>query len=298
MRIYEYIVTEAENGLEVGKILRSKGYSRAALTKLKYSDGLFLDGEHIRTIDHASAGDRITVRFVENTDAEPNPELRAVVLYDDDDIAVFDKPAGMAVHRSNGHNTDTLENLFAALYPGVCFHAVSRLDRNTSGIVVIAKNKFMASKLMSDEKYRPDKLYYAVIAGGFYEKFGETGEINAPIARENESIIKRVVRNDGDHACTRYKVKAYNDKMTLLGITLVTGRTHQIRVHFSYLGFPLLGDDLYGGDCSLIKRQALHCGSVGFRHPFTEQSVSFTAPLPEDMAEVLSDNGLFFTTDN
>lgn len=294
MRTYEYIVTEAENGIEVGRLLRSKGYSRAAVTKLKYNNGLFLNGKHIRTVDRVSVNDRLTVILSETTDAEPNPSLKVPVLYDDDDIVVFGKPAGMPVHRSNGHNDDTLENLFAALYPGVCFHAVSRLDRNTSGIVVIAKNKFIASKLMSDERYRPRKLYYAVIPGGFYEKYGETGEINAPIARENESIIKRVVRADGDHACTRYRVTAHNDKMTLLEITLVTGRTHQIRVHFSYLGYPLLGDDLYGGDCTLINRQALHCGNVDFRHPLDDELISLKAPLPEDMAEILLGNGLSF----
>ena len=294
MRIYEYKITERENGAEVGKLLRSKGYSHSALTKLKYNDGLFLNGRHIRTIDRVTAGDTLTVRLHEVSGAQPNPGLSSAVLYDDEDIVVFDKPAGMPVHRSNGHNDDTLENLFSALYPGMCFHAVSRLDRNTSGTVVTAKNRFIASKLMSDERYRPRKLYYAVIPGGFYEKHGETGEINAPIARESESIIKRVVRGDGDYACTRYKVTAYNDKMTLLEITLLTGRTHQIRVHFSYLGFPLLGDDLYGGDCSRINRQALHCGSVEFKHPLDDKMISLKAPLPEDMADILSENGLSF----
>ena len=286
MRTYEYIIDDACSGMETGRALKSLGYSRAAITKLKYGNGLFLNGEHIRTVDKVSAGDRLTVCFREGTDAVPNPGLKADILYNDDDIVIFDKPAGMPVHRSNGHNDDTLENLFAALYPDTAFHAVSRLDRNTSGIVIAAKNKFAASKLMSDEKYRPKKLYYAVTAGGVTEKYGAEGFIEAPIARENDSIIKRVVRADGDYARTEYKVIGYSDKLTFLEISLVTGRTHQIRVHFAYMGFPLLGDDLYGGDCSLITRQALHCGKAVFIHPITGQAFSITAPIPEDIGNI------------
>lgn len=287
MRTYNFIITQAESGTEAGKLLRSKGFSRAAVTKLKYSGGILLNGSPVRTVDRVSVGDTLAVTFSESSDAVPNAELGADILYDDADIAVFAKPAGMPVHRSNGHSDDTLENLFAALYPDTCFHAVSRLDRNTSGIVVTAKNKFIASKLMADERYRPRKLYYAVVPDGFYEKHGESGEINAPIAREAESIIKRVVREDGDSALTRYRVLRHDGKITFLEIALVTGRTHQIRVHFSYLGFPLLGDDLYGGDCSLIGRQALHCGKLSLTHPVSGEALSFEAPLPEDMQSLL-----------
>ena len=287
MRKYEYIIGAAENGMEVGRLLRSKGYSRASITRLKYGGGLLLDGKHIRTVDRVREGSILSVIFTEDTDAVPNPGLDAPILYDDDDLVVFNKPAGIPVHRSNGHNDDTLENLFAALFPETAFHAVSRLDRNTSGIVIAAKNKFVASKLMSDEKFRPRKLYYATVPGGFAAKHGMSGEIIAPIARESDSIIKRVVREDGDYACTKYTVAEQNNDITFLELKLVTGRTHQIRVHFSYLGFPLLGDDLYGGDCMLIQRQALHCGRSEFIHPVTNKTLTFSAPLPDDIGSLL-----------
>ena len=287
MRTFEYTVDEAHNGSEVGKLLKSLGYSRASIIKLKYSNGLFLNGKHIRTVDKVNTGDSLTVRFSDSSDAEPNIELRAAILNDDDDIAVFDKPAGMPVHRSNGHTDDTLENLFSALYAGMSFHAVSRLDRNTSGIVIVAKNKLAASKLMSDPLYRPRKMYYALTAGGLYEKYGGQGVIEAPIARESDSIIKRVVRNDGDYARSEFSVLAYSEYISFIGIKLITGRTHQIRVHFSHIGFPLLGDDLYGGDCTLIGRQALHCGKVDFIHPITGDNLSLKASIPEDMANIL-----------
>lgn len=292
MRTFEYVIEPENDGAEVGRLLKRLGYSRASVIKLKYGDGLFLNGAHIRTVDRVRTGDTLSVCFRESSDAEPNASLQAGILYDDEDIVVFDKPAGMPVHRSNGHNDDTLENLYAALYPGMSFHAVSRLDRNTSGIVVTAKNKFTASKLMSDSRFRPRKLYYTVIPGGFTEKHGSEGVIDAPIARESESIIKRTVRGDGDPARTEYRVIGASDKAEFLEISLVTGRTHQIRVHFSYLGFPLLGDDLYGGDCSLIGRQALHCGRAEFPHPVTGQPVSLTASLPVDMSRLLLTLGI------
>ncbi len=287
MRTYEYLIDDAHNGTETGKFLRALGYSRASVVKLKYSDGLFLNGKHIRTVDRVMTGDTLTVCFRESSDAVPNRALHADILYDDDDVAVFDKPVGMPVHRSSGHNDDTLENLFAALYPDTAFHAVSRLDRNTSGIVIIAKNKFTASKLMSDERFHCHKLYYAAVNADFTDKYEAEGYIEAPIARENDSIIRRMVREDGVYARTEYKVLGKTNNAVLLEISLITGRTHQIRVHFSYIGFPLLGDDLYGGDCSLIGRQALHCGKAGFTHPVTGEKISVEAPFPCDIEMLL-----------
>lgn len=288
MRKYEYVIDKAHSGIETGKILKSLGYSRASIIKLKYGNGLFLNGEHIRTVDKASAGDILTICFRETSEAVPNGELNAGILYDDEDIVVFDKPAGMPVHRSNGHNDDTLENLFAAMYPETAFHAVSRLDRNTSGIVTVAKNKLVASKLMADERYRPRKLYYALISGDAYDKLDAEGYIEAPIARENESIIKRTVRDDGDHARTDYKVLSHSDSFTLLEISLVTGRTHQIRVHFSAIGHPLAGDDMYGGSLSDIDRQALHCGQLIFTSP-DKGRVTVISELPKVMRALLND---------
>ncbi len=287
MRKIDYQIDDEFDGVRVDKYLRSKGYSRGVITELKYNDGLFLNEEKVRTVDTLKIGDVLTVCMNDYSVTVPNPELSAVIAYEDDDVVIFDKPYNMPSHQSLGHYGDTLANLFAARYPGVMFRSVNRLDKNTSGLITIAKNKFSASKLMSDKRYRPEKKYYALTSGGFIEKNGEEGEIIAPIGRENDTLIKRCVREDGDHAHTKYKVLKSSDEYTLLEVKLVTGRTHQIRVHFSHIGFPLLGDDLYGGDRNRINRQALHCGYIRFRHPVTDEEHIVTSPLPEDMKRII-----------
>ncbi len=287
MRKIEYTIDDEHSGARVDKFLKSNGYSRGVITELKYNDGLFLNGEKVRTVDILSSGDILTICMNDYSVAVPNPYLTAMIAYEDDDIVIFDKPHGMPSHQSIGHYSDTLANLFAARYPGVKYRSISRLDKNTSGLVTVAKNKYCASKLMSDERWRPMKRYYAITTCGFAEQNGEEGEIIAPIGREEEQNIKRAVREDGAYAQTKYKVLKSAEDFTLLEVTLVTGRTHQIRVHFSYIGFPLLGDDLYGGDRRLIKRQALHCGYIRFIHPVSGEEHEVTSPIPEDMQSVL-----------
>jgi len=287
MRTLEYTVDAGRDGMEAGAFLKGKGYSRAMLTLLKRDNGLLVNGQTARTVDRLKSGDTVSAVFRETSGGVPNPELDAGTIYDDEDIVVFDKPAGMPVHTSFGHDSDTLENLFAARYPDCYFHAVSRLDRNTSGLIIAAKHKFAAARLMSDPGHKPEKVYYAVAGKGIADKYGESGEIAAPIARENDSMIKRTVRSDGVYACTRFRVAAICGEHCLLEVTLVTGRTHQIRVHFSYAGFPLLGDDLYGGDTTLISRQALHCGKISFRHPVSDKEITLISPLPDDISGLL-----------
>lgn len=287
MRKIDYTIDNEHDGSRVDKFLRSNGYSRGVITELKYNDGLFLNGEKVRTVDTLKSGDILTICMNDYSVTVPNPLLSAVIAYEDDVVVIFDKPYNMPSHQSVGHYGDTLANLFAARYPGVMFRSVNRLDKNTSGLITIAKNKFSASKLMSDERYRPEKKYYALTAGGFADKNGEEGEIIAPIGREDDTLIRRCVREDGAYAHTKYKVLKSSDEYTLFEVTLVTGRTHQIRVHFSYIGFPLLGDDMYGGNRRLIKRQALHCGYIRFRHPVTDEEHIVTSPLPEDMERIV-----------
>lgn len=287
MRKIEYHANETDDGMMLKNFLKKQGFSHAVITRLKQNDGLFLNGGHIRTIDPVHSGDIITVYLKDAADIAPNAFLNATVIYEDEDILAFDKPPFMPVHRSKGHDDDTLENLFAALHPGLTFRAVSRLDKNTSGLVIAAKNKLAASKLMSDPKYRPTKLYYAVAEGDVSSLLGGSGEIVAPIAREKEDEIKRVVREDGAFAHTKFRVISSSAVSSLLEVTLLTGRTHQIRVHLSYIGHPLIGDTLYGGSTELIRRQALHCGKITVRHPVTDDIIELEAPIPEDIRAVI-----------
>lgn len=278
MRIVHFDVPECDNGISALKFLKRRGFSARLVTKLKSTGGLTRGGSILRSIDAVFTGERIDVTLPDGDTLEPNPDLYAAVAYEDEDVVVFDKPPGLPVHPSGGHYYDTLGNLFAAMYPGVTFRPVSRLDRDTSGLCVCAKNTLAAARLAG----KVDKVYYAVIDGEILQ----SGEINAPITRESDSIIKRCVREDGKPAITLYKPIRHANGKTLLEITLVTGRTHQIRAHFAYIGFPLCGDDMYGGDCSEITRQALHCGKVTFSAPISGEQIMVESSLPEDIAKL------------
>lgn len=216
----------------------------------------------------------------EGSAIEANGSLTAPVMFENDFVTVFDKPAGMPVHPSAKHRTDTLGNLFAAMYPELVFRPINRLDKDTSGLCLIAKDPHTANILQG----KCHKIYYATVHGATEE----SGIINAPIARERDSIITRCVREDGKYAVTHYKKTAENDKFTLLEIELETGRTHQIRVHFSYIGHPLAGDDLYGGQRQDISRHALHCGKMSFICPVTEEKITVESGLPDDMKRLFN----------
>lgn len=279
MREIAITVPQEFDGAQAQDLLKNLGFSRRAMIKLKQTGGLTRGGEVLRTVDEICVGEELRVQLSEESGAvEPNPELYAAIAYEDEDVVVFDKPPYMPVHPSIRHHDDTLANLFAARYPGLAFRPINRLDRNTSGLCVCAKNRFAASALADSLQ----KAYFAITDG---TPPGDT--VNAPIGREGDSIIRRCVTPDGKPAVTHFRPVGGNSRRTLLRVTLETGRTHQIRVHMAYLGFPLCGDEMYGGDMSAIERQALHCGEVSFTQPVTHEIIRVSAPLPEDMAELI-----------
>lgn len=286
MREILLTVGEEDNGTLARSFLGRHGFSARVINGLKQTRGLTRGGEILRTVDRVYAGDVVRVAIEERSAITgefaivPNPALHAEVVYEDGDVVVFNKPPDMPVHPSLSHAEDTLGNFFAARYPSSAFHALYRLDKNTSGLCVCAKNRYCAYVLA--EKIR--KTYYAVTDG----TLTEAGTVDAPIGRVGDSIIKREVRPDGQRAVTHYKPIQSANGRTLLEITLETGRTHQIRVHFSHIGYPLCGDDMYGGDCSEIGRQALHCGRVEFTNPISGERVTLSAELPDDMKALMS----------
>lgn len=278
MREISYTVPAEFDGVQAQVFLKSRGISRRVLTALKRSGGLTRGGGTLRTVDAVHAGDVITLRLDGGeTSVAANPELSADIVYEDEDVVVFNKPPFMPVHPSQRHHDDTLANLFAARYPGLPFRPINRLDRNTSGLCVCAKNQFAAAALSGSIS----KVYYAITDG---TPPGDT--VNAPIGRLGDSVIERCVTPDGKPAVTHFR-KIAGERRALLRITLETGRTHQIRVHMSHIGFPLCGDDMYGGDCTAISRQALHCGEVEFTLPVSGERITISAPLPEDMTAIL-----------
>lgn len=282
MRIIEFKITEKDNQKAIRDFLREFGVSSSLLKKLKHTEnGITLNGKFAKSIELLSTGDILKIS-IENSGEMPKrlENSNVQVCYNDEDIIVLNKPPYMPVHESRNHRGDTLANVAACyMEKDTAFRAVYRLDRDTSGLVLIAKNELAACKLAGKVK----KSYYAVCQGILT---GE-GTIDLPIRRIEESIIVRGVFDDGERAVTHWKaVKSFNDK-TLLCINLETGKTHQIRVHFSHLGYPLLGDSLYGGDCTEINRQALHCKTISFIHPVTGQNITVDSDFPDDIKAVL-----------
>ncbi|MGN0531430.1 MAG: RluA family pseudouridine synthase [Eubacterium sp.] len=281
MRILEFVVENRDNGRRIKDFLRDFGVSSSLLVKLKHSrDGIAVNGSFARTIDTVYSGDVLRIT-IDSSGHMPSPtEMDIDVLYEDEDILVLDKPPFIPVHESRNHIGDTLSNFVAYhVEQDTAFRAVFRLDRDTSGAVLVAKHELAASKLAG----KIDKDYYALVSG----VVDEPGVVDAPVSRCGDSIIKRRVSTDGEYAVTRYYPLAQYGEYSLVRFKLLTGRTHQIRVHMSYIGHPLLGDSLYDGSTDLINRQALHCGDIYFTHPITGEDIHITSPFPSDMKNLM-----------
>ncbi|MGN0553393.1 MAG: RluA family pseudouridine synthase [Oscillospiraceae bacterium] len=279
-RKIEFLVTAEDDGKTVGEFLRKSGTSRRLITKLKRcSGGITLNGTPARTVDIVHEGDIAAVSMQSGEPLDVNADLCAPIVYEDDDVVVYDKPVDMPVHPSHRHRFDTLGNLFAAQHGDMTFRPINRLDKDTSGLCAVAKNSFSAARLSGSI----EKTYFAVVCG----KLSGSGQIDAPIGRCEGSVITREVRSDGQRAVTNYTVIGGNEKYTLVRIKLETGRTHQIRVHFAYIGHPLAGDDMYGGDISETVFQALHCGELEFSLPVSGERICLSSPIREDMMKLL-----------
>lgn len=292
-RIVTYHWDDAHIGTTVERFLRRQGISHRVLVDLKNTtNGISIDGAPVRTIDRLpkSGTLRICLPETDRSDTIPQADIPLSILYEDEDLFVLNKPAGIAVHPSPQNRENTIANGLAALYakrrqPFV-FRAIGRLDKNTSGLIVLAKNALSAGLLTAQAAQKiMHHTYLAVCAGDLPDK----GTINAPIGRAEDSAIRRIVRADGDYAVTHYERLCTRNGYSLARVWLETGRTHQIRVHFAHIGHPLPGDFLYAPDFSLIDRHALHAHTLTLRQPITGQLLSFTAPLPPDMQAFFPD---------
>ena len=270
--------------------------STKMIKSLKYRPlGITVNGTSVTVRHILQLGERLSLAIEDN---ESSPALTPVdlpldILYEDDDIVVPAKPADMPTHPSHDHYTDTVANALAFRYEkeGIpfVFRPINRLDRNTSGLLLISRNKRAAGKLtQSMQKGEIKKVYLAVVVHEMKER---EGIIDAPLHRTKESIIVREVCSptapDADAACTEYQVLATENGYSLVLVRPLTGRTHQIRVHFAHAGHPLVGDDLYGTPSPLIGRHALHAYELSFPHPMTEERMTLTAPLCADMYRLI-----------
>ena len=283
--LYSYTVPPECGGMSLRAFLRRRcGLTAAVLTMLRQTDGgITRNGVTIRTVDKVDAGDVIILDLPdEHCGIEP-VEGVLDILYEDGHLLIVNKPPFMPVHPVKAHQTDTLANTVSCYMrkkgEDYVFRALNRLDRNTSGCVIIAKDKLSYALTLPTV----GKTYTAVCEG----IITEPGVIDAPIALSPGSIIKRAVDPTGSRAVTHYTPVENGTSHTMLELCLETGRTHQIRCHLSSIGHPLAGDDMYGGSLSYIDRQALHCSRVVFTHPLSGERVTVTAEIPPEFAEIL-----------
>ena len=286
-------------GLTVKEILINElGFSKRAITSLKARpDGILINGKHATVRAQIKENDILEINSDDNTDNSekliPSSTLPDII-YEDDDIIALNKPPFMPTHQSQGHFYDTLANSLAYYFsqqnrPFV-FRSVNRLDRNTSGIVLVAKNRLSSSKLSYQMKNNGISKTYIAILQGTLEN--DEGIIETQIRRKEESIILREVcakTDDSKIATTSYKVLAKKNGLSLVLATPITGRTHQLRVHFAHLGAQILGDDLYGKSSELINRHALHAYHLSFNHPELKEQMDIFAPLPYDMQSIIDE---------
>lgn len=324
-RTIEYQITEEKAGLSIRMYLRQHGFSDQNLTDLrKKEDTVLVNGSFAFLNYELKTGDLLTIRILEDEVSKHIPlvQLPLDILYEDEDLMVINKPWGMPIHTSMKNYDNTLANglayYFAKQNKPFVYRCVNRLDRDTSGLTIVAKHRVSAGILGSmvaaksagnsiedyqnhpggksirrlnrdKQKFQEEvpilkREYLAIVRG---EIFPKEGTIDAPIARKDGSILERTVDFEkGERAVTHYKTIQTGNGHSLLGFTLETGRTHQIRVHMKYIGFPLIGDYLYNPDMEHMSRQALHSYKLSFYHPITWEPMEFIAPLPEDMKQI------------
>ena len=292
MRILTYTATAADDGRIVKGILRGElQLSYTLLKSLKWrEDAILLNGRSVHVNARVHPGDIVSVALSERAGHEDFAQGSASapdIVYEDEDLLVLNKPAGVAMHPKAGSMDANLAAMVTAyLGAGSVPHFVSRLDKGTSGLLIAAKSGYVHDRLRRALHSSDLRREYRAVAVGRVTP--PQGEIDAPIGRAEGSIIRRCVRADGLPSHTSYETLQTNTRFTLLRLCPQTGRTHQLRVHMAYLGYPLAGDWLYGTeDTALIPRPALHSCELWFTQPVTGEALHFTAPLPEDMARLM-----------
>lgn len=294
IRTLNYTIDEKNSNKTIYVFLREHFYTAKILAYIKHSENsVILNGKPVFLNTILDTGDTLKIIYSEEDESENiiPVDLPFKIVYEDEDIIVVNKPQDMPVHPAINNFDNTLANglkyYFDTNGKNFMFRCINRLDRDTSGLLVVAKHRLSASILSDFMKKREIKReYYALVAGIFNNK---SGTINAPISRVSESIITRQVDfENGDSAITHYEVLNEFKDISLLRIHLDTGRTHQIRVHMKYIGHPLLGDHLYNEEPGDLERQALHSRKIGFSHPITLEWMDFECEIPDEWNGIIS----------
>ena len=288
-----YTITNKDEYTNLKEVLKTRfEISDRLLLKLKKADKIFLNGKSTFVNNLVQLNDIIEVNidFEEDNSNIIATDMQLNILYEDEAYLIVNKPAGIPVHPSMEHYKDSLSNGIKFYFDKINLHKkirpVNRIDKNTSGIVIFAKNEYIQECLIRQMKNNTFIKEYIAICQGIFET--KSGTINAPISRRENSIIERCININGDKATTHYEVlnEECSANYSVVKCTLETGRTHQIRVHMQYVGHPLLGDTLYSTASPFISRQALHSYYTSFIHPIKKEKMEYIAPIPNDMAKL------------
>lgn len=293
----EFVWQVEDESVKLKTFLKGKGVSKKLLAKIKFHGGTMLVNDSVQNALHVVApGDIVKIIIPDEGEHETLIPYDAPleIVFEDEHLLVVNKPKDVASIPAQYHPVGTMAHRVKHYYNEQKYvnrvvHVVTRLDRDTTGLMLFAKHGFAHAMLDRQLQNKTLNKYYTALVSGKIADLSEEGQINLKIGRDMTSLIKRQVTNDGQEALTNYWLEKKTEKVAQVRIQLKTGRTHQIRVHFSGIGCPLLGDNLYGGNMNLgIDRQALHCTRLEFIHPFTHEPMILTKEIPEDMKQVMN----------
>ncbi len=291
--VLQYVVSDLSNYKNIRQVLKNEfNISNRLITKLKKNGFILLNGNKTYLDKLISLGDVVTcvLDFNEVSENIVPVKMDLDIIYEDDSFLVINKKPGIPVHPSILHYSNSLSNGVKFYFDSIGLkrkiRPVNRLDRDTTGLVIFAKNEYIQECLINQMKRHTFYKEYIAILEGILDK--PKGTINAPIARKTGSIIERCIDTNGENAISHYEVidTDLKNNLSIVKFILETGRTHQIRVHSKFIGHSILGDTLYGNASKLISRQALHCLKMSFFHPITNKKLNLLAPIPNDFKQI------------
>ena len=271
--------------ISLEEFLYGNNISGRLFRRLYKKKHIYLNGKFVRKSTRLKKGDKVTIYMEDEEDSIVPEKMDLDIVFEDDDLLIINKQADIVVHPTKSHQKNTLSN-------GIAYHFrekgirkkvrfVNRLDMDTTGILIVAKNPYAHQQIAIQlEENSVTKKYYALVEG-IVEK--DEDIINLPIGREEEASVKKIVAEEGQESLTAYRVAERYKEASLLELQIFTGRSHQIRVHMSHIGHPIIGDTLYNKESPHIKRQALHSYYLKVKHPRSHNEIEFIAPLPKDM---------------
>lgn len=284
------VFTCNRDNITLRDFVKENEISSRLFRRLYRNKHIYVNGQFLRKDSKLKKGDRVSI-YMEDEENNITPEKMDLdIIYEDHDLLVLNKEPFMVVHTTSGHQSGTLSNGVSYYFKekgiNMRIRFVNRLDRDTSGVLIVAKNPFAHQQLaLQLEANSFVKKYYCIVEGVVE---GDEGTIDFPIGREEDSCIERVVTEDGQEALTKYRVVERYRDASLLEVQIFTGRTHQIRVHMNHIGHPIVGDSLYNKESPYIKRQALHSCYLKAVHPRTKEDIEFIAPLPADIKSLIN----------